>query len=322
MMTPATSRPLPDSFAMRVKIKGQGLKDFVLNYPYLFEVAEPDDIALNENEPVTGRDEDGFVSPQPPEDHAPAVCVIDSGIQEGHLLLAPAIDESASHCFLNDEEATNVADFVSPGGHGTRVAGAVLYGEQIPRNGPYHPPCWIQNARVLDATGHMPAELFPPALLRAIVLRYHEGSRGTRVFNHSVNADCHCRLGHMSAWAAEIDSLCDQFDILIVQSAGNLPDTATAPRAGIIDHLKAGRTYPDYFTERSSRIANPAQSLQALTVGSVAYEAYRSAGWESFAKQPAPTFQFQSLGIGGFGTSSNPKSWNSVVIISDLQVRR
>ena len=37
---------LPDSFTVRLKIVGRGLKDFVLNYPYIFEVVEPDDISL------------------------------------------------------------------------------------------------------------------------------------------------------------------------------------------------------------------------------------------------------------------------------------
>ena len=37
---------LPDSFTLRLKIPGKGLKDLVLNYPYVFEVAEPDDIEL------------------------------------------------------------------------------------------------------------------------------------------------------------------------------------------------------------------------------------------------------------------------------------
>jgi hypothetical protein len=37
---------LPDSFTVRLKISGKGLKDFVLNYPYIFEVVEPEDIVL------------------------------------------------------------------------------------------------------------------------------------------------------------------------------------------------------------------------------------------------------------------------------------
>jgi hypothetical protein len=36
----------PDYFELRIRIPGRGLKDMVLNHPYIFEVAEPDDIEL------------------------------------------------------------------------------------------------------------------------------------------------------------------------------------------------------------------------------------------------------------------------------------
>ncbi len=43
---PFNAAVLPDSFTIRLKIIGKGLKDFVLNYAYIFEVVEPEDIAL------------------------------------------------------------------------------------------------------------------------------------------------------------------------------------------------------------------------------------------------------------------------------------
>lgn len=63
---------------------------------------------------------------------------------------------------------------------------------------------WIQNARVLDAGAILPKSLPPAVVMRAVVHQYHNGPRHTRIFNHSINADCHCRLRHMSAWAARI----------------------------------------------------------------------------------------------------------------------
>jgi len=149
------------------------------------------------------------------------------------------------------------------------VAGAVLYGETVLKEGQPQLPFWIQNARVLDENNIMPIALFPAELIRAVIDRYHSGPRNTRIFNHSINASSFCRIRHMSAWAAEIDLLCAEYDILLVQSAGNLAITAAVPQAGVRDHLIAGRTYPAYLYEASARIANPAQSLQALTVGSL-----------------------------------------------------
>ena len=36
---------LPDSFSCRIQISGKGLKDLVFNFPYIFEVSEPDEFA-------------------------------------------------------------------------------------------------------------------------------------------------------------------------------------------------------------------------------------------------------------------------------------
>jgi hypothetical protein len=44
--SPFDAAVLPDSFTIRIRIVGKGLKDFVLNYPYIFEVVEPEDVAL------------------------------------------------------------------------------------------------------------------------------------------------------------------------------------------------------------------------------------------------------------------------------------
>ena len=185
---------LPDSYTVRVRVSGRGLRDFVLNYPYIFEVVEPDDVQLPQQQGEIGGG--GYPVPilEPPANQFPTVCVIDSGIQEGHVLLEPAMDKPSSYCFLPDRP-TDVADYVRPGGHGTRVAGAVLFGETIPKSGSFALPCWIQNARVLDDDGKLPTSLFPPALIRAVVERFRQGPRMTRLFNHSINATCHCRLG-------------------------------------------------------------------------------------------------------------------------------
>lgn len=290
---------LPDSFTMRFVVSGRGLKDFVLNFPFVFEVVEPDTVQLRENGVESRNGLDKNPTPLPPDPSAPAVCVIDSGIQEEHRLIQSAIDKATSFCFLPPPaSSSDVSDYIRAGGHGTRVAGAILYGESVQRDIEYQHPFWIQNARVLDAEGYLPASLFPAALLRKVVDRYHHGPRQTRLFNHSINADCHCRLRHMSAWAAQIDAMSEQLDILIIQSSGNLRDYASAPRAGILDHLGAGRAYPDFLLEPSSRVANPAQSLQALTVGSVAYQYYKSTGWQSFVTNEAEPSSFSRSGLG------------------------
>ena len=288
---------LPDSFTIRVKIVGKGLKDFILNYAYIFEVVEPEDIALPQQAAHPGEQPEEAVELTAPDANAPAICVIDSGVQEAHTFIQPAIDQATSYCFLPGKSSDEVSDYVAPGGHGTRVAGAVLYGENVAPNGTLQLPFWIQNARVLDENNSMPVEMFPPEAVRTVVERFHQGPRETRIFNHSINASAPCRTQYMSAWAAEIDLLCATYDILFVQSAGNLPLSGNNPQPGVRDHLAAGRDYPAFLYEASSRIANPGQSLQALTVGSVAYGSLEDGGWRTFARERGYPSAFSRSGF-------------------------
>lgn len=282
----------PDYFELRIRLPGLGLKDLILNHPYIFEVAEPDEIELPQKHARQLHDIRIRLTINPPAHDAPVVCVIDSGIQEEHLLLEQAIDKESSHCFLPNTPATEVADYVVHGGHGTSVAGAVLYADDIPNAGTFESQTWIQNARVLNADRKLPEKVLPPALIREVIQHYHLGNRKTRIFNHSINADAPCRTKHMSAWAAEIDRLCNTHDILVIQSIGNLR------AAGVAELLSDGKTYPAYLGEHSCRLSNPSQSLQALTVGSVAYGAYEKDDWRSIATQAGDPSAFSRSGLG------------------------
>lgn len=289
---------LPDSFSCRIQISGKGLKDLVFSFPYIFDVSEPDTFSeLVQRQGLSDGDDSSFHL-EPPESNAPKVCVIDSGIQERHSLLKEAIDSQNSTSWV-PRENNKTADYVSNGGHGTRVAGAVLYPRTIPRSGKQQAVCWIQNARVLDANCKLPKTLFPPNLLGKIVEFYHEQT-GTRIFNHSITGSVPCRTRYMSAWASAIDQLTWQKDILFIVAAGNLPLSSRigSTRLSVREHLLANRPYPDYLLEDSCRVANPAQSVQALTVGSIALDSCNVLPWSSLSQKDKPSaFSCSGLGI-------------------------
>jgi Subtilase family len=292
-----THTELPDSFSCRISISGRGLRDLVLNFPYVFDVSLPDDVGDDlSGEPQTEEIERSF-SLEPPDPNAPKVCVIDSGIQEKHPLLASAIVENDSRSWVPNE--TNLtADLVKNGGHGTRVAGAVLYPNLVPTSGQQQAVCWLQNARVLNRNCRLDKALFPPALISKIV-KFYQGERGTRIFNHSIAGSTPCRTQYMSAWAAEIDNLSWQHDILFIVAAGNLPiDTNLGnSRLSIRDRLQQGKIYPDYLLSDSCRVPNPAQSFQSLTVGSVSLQTFRDLSRQSIAQQDYPS-SFSCTGLG------------------------
>ncbi|MBS1666289.1 MAG: S8 family peptidase [Bacteroidetes bacterium] len=271
-----------DSFSCRVLFSGKALKDFVINYQYLFDVSEYDDLTFEH--PETGAEETIEVGFEVPDDNASRICLIDSGIQEEHRMIRDAIETVNSKSYLSGDDS--VADTVPGGGHGTKVAGAILFGNTIPKTGTHKHVLWIQNAKVLDRNGWLPEKLYPPELMNNVINDYQD----TKIFNLSINSKRPCKTVHMSEWAATIDSISHNRDKLFIISTGNInPFNVTASNPGIIQHLMKGRDYPEYLLEDASRIANPAQSCFALTVGSVANTKYNDEDKESFTEKDEPS---------------------------------
>jgi Subtilase family len=283
-----------DSFITKIQIPGIGLKDMVFNYPYLFEVCEPEEFEAVAAMPARGVN--STLEVIAPDKDAPKICVIDSGIQEGHFLLQPAIIGSRSFSFVPGD--ADVSDKVSGGGHGTRVSGAILYPDEIPSTGQYQLPCHIINMRVLDDQNKLPGSLYPPFLMQQVF----EKNTDIRIFNLSVSGMFSCRTTHMSAWAATVDKLMWENDILFLLSAGNLPwNFGFLKNPGILHYLhNTTQQYPDFLLNNASRIANPAQSCFALTVGSVCLSNYEDLDKKSFGDKDEPS-SFSRTGLGIWG---------------------
>ena len=294
---------LPDSFSSRIEISGKGLKDLVINYPYVFDVAETEQLFEPLSRQHDEKSEQSSFRLNPPLESAPKVCIIDSGIQESHPLLRVAVDSSNSLSWVPGE-TDQKADYVSDGGHGTRVAGAVLYPQGVPRTGQETAICWLQNARVLGRDRRISDRLYLPETLNEIVDFYYKKIR-TRIFNHSINSSAPCRKIYMSAWATAIDYLSWQNDILFIVSAGNLPvirqDGLSLTRKTLAEHFQDECYYPDFLLESSSGISNPAQSFQALTVGSISHCTYNQPPLTSVASQDYPS-AFSCTGYGIWGS--------------------
>lgn len=263
---------IPESIDFRISVTGKILNDITLNYPYVFEISELDDIEcttalLDEN---IANDNLNLIAP---DETDPVVCIIDSGIQEGHKFLEKAILSGSSDNYTND---TTPYDEVSNGGHGTRVAGKVLYPDNIPESGTYKLPCWLINSKVLGRDCKIPENKIPASLYENIV---ESNIQISRIYNSSINSVVPFRTKHMSSWAAQIDSEMNKKDVLFIQSAGNINISYSDgfPCTGIQKHIDNKNYYPDYlYNSDGSRIANPGQSFFALTVGSVSGEVYNN----------------------------------------------
>jgi hypothetical protein len=80
----------PDSVQVRMKMNGAGFRDVILNFAHLFEATLPPELQRETSQSPAKQDEPDIVVNAPAND-APTVCVIDSGIQEEHRWLQPAI---------------------------------------------------------------------------------------------------------------------------------------------------------------------------------------------------------------------------------------
>lgn len=260
---------LNDSFACQVSITGKGLKDLVLNYQYVFEVSEVDEVkGIDGQEGDIPEIEIDIIAP---DDESNTIGVIDSGIMENHKFISPAI-KGESKSYLDGDIST--ADYVKGGGHGTKVAGAILFPDGITKiESPYKLPCFIKNLRVLDKDNYLQHK-YPASLMEVIV---NENS-DCKIFNLSITSSAQYRIKHMSSWAAIIDKLSYENNILFLISVGNI-------NFGDIQHfISEGKKYPEYLDEKFCRLANPAQSLFGLSVGSLNISAFEDENWISLGE--------------------------------------
>ncbi|EMO07872.1 peptidase, S8/S53 family [Leptospira borgpetersenii str. Noumea 25] len=228
----------------------------------------------------------------PPSTDAPTICIIDSGIQENHRLIKDAMKAADSECHIPNFSQNDVADYVRSGGHGTRVAGMILYPNGIPEEGIYQLPYWIQNTRVLDENNDLVKEL-PPSKYLIPIIRDFTTKKGTKIFNHSIASNRFHYLKHMSTWGATLDYLSHTYEALIIQAAGNLSDIE------ILDSISNG--YPDYLLKKSYRVKNPAQALHALSVGSISINNITDRNWKKLGDVGTPS-AFTTTGYGIWNT--------------------
>ncbi len=277
---------LEDSFGCAIEITGKGLKDLVFNYPFVFEVTEVEEIAKTNGTLDVGKDYEFEIFP--PDDDSPEIGVIDSGIMENHKYIAAAIRNANSKSYIDDDPSTS--DNVKGGGHGTKVAGAILYPNGVSSiTSPYKLPCFIRNLKVLDNQNYLVTK-YPAELMKDIA----DENQGCSIYNLSINSVSGYRIKHMSTWAATIDSIIHGKNILFIISAGNILKDA------IKHFIKKGEEYPTYLLNSYSRVANPGQSSFALTVGSINHTYFEDENWISLGNE-GDISAFSRIGTGIWG---------------------
>ena len=187
----------------------------------------------------------------------PYVCVLDTGMNRGHPLLAPLVDVSDMHTI---DPNWAVGD---NHGHGTEMAGLATLGDLTPLLASTEAVSIehrLESVKLLDGAGSTATDarhhgyVTQEAVARAELAE----PQRKRVFSMAVTARDDRDRGQPSAWSAAIDSLAADADgegdsrRLVVVSCGNAMHSSLA-------------NYPD--SNDTDGVHDPAQSWNALVIG-------------------------------------------------------
>jgi hypothetical protein len=185
------------------------------------------------------------------------ICILDTGVNNGHQLLQPLIDDTNT---LTVNPAWGTNDHApGRGGHGTLMAGIAGYGEMertLETNNAVilsHKLCSVKILPREDETGK---ELWGDITCQGIARAEISNPHMKLIYCMAITSADDTNRGHPSSWSGAIDNLTygDGEDTkLMIISAGNIRDES---------HW---RNYPN--SNYTASVENPAQSWNALTVG-------------------------------------------------------
>lgn len=191
-------------------------------------------------------------------DNNHSICVVDTGVNNGHIMLAPVLNDSDCHS-VDVEWGT-----VDTHGHGTLMSGVATYGGNLDwllqSDGPIDIPFKLESVKLIPSPGnHHDGELYGLRTKQAISRAEIKNPDITRTTCLAITSDDFRDNGRPSSWSGAIDQLAsgaeDNKQRLIILSAGNITDP------------QEWRSYPD--TNITNLIHDPGQAWNALTIGSV-----------------------------------------------------
>lgn len=193
-----------------------------------------------------------------PDDPVPYICLLDTGINNGHPLIAPALADPDLHSV---EPAWGTEDAE---GHGTSMAGLALAGDLtnvLTSREPFEIAHRLESVKLLpeDGGNSGDARLHGYLTIEAVARPEVTDPNRRRVFSMAVTARDGRDRGRPSAWSAAVDGLA-------VDVAGeNATPRLLTISAGNIHDSNAWAEYP--ASNSTDGIHDPGQAWNALTVG-------------------------------------------------------
>jgi len=205
-----------------------------------------------------------FPEPSAPPSKGPRVCIVDSGIASNHPLLRRHIGHAQS--FLRKSDSA-----IDQHGHGTMVAGLAVFGDinYSVSNRSFDSTVTVFSARVLDENNLFEDDRLVINQLKEVIETFSAPPHNCRVFNLSVGtkyAADDLTLGRQTLWAEQLDILARELKVVLIVSAGNVANVLFARGAAAEEIVTS---YPSYLFQDHAKLADPATSAIAVTVGAI-----------------------------------------------------
>ena len=190
----------------------------------------------------------------PPPEGAPAVCLLDTGLNEGHPLLKPVVSANNVHTY---DPGWGTDDRY---GHGTLMGGLAAYGDltiPLSHNEPVQLSHKLESVKIMPAPGYHEDKRLYGAIMRESMGRAEiEQPDRQRTYCMAVTTTDDRDRGRPSSWSATVDALAsgyeDESQRLVILSAGNTdPDER--------------HRFPD--SNLTDEVHDPGQAWNAITVG-------------------------------------------------------
>lgn len=226
-------------------------------------VARPCSVGLTD---LTGIEQEEWIDEalgriQWPGENAPAVCLIDTGVNRGHPLIEPLLASEHMETVFGDGDKSDDLK------HGTPMAGLAAFGDL--RNLMLSTAMWEQLHRlesvklIRGSTEHDP-ENYGAVTLQAISLPDVESPDRPRVFCMAITAPGPNTKGNPTSWSSAVD-----------MAAAGAADTDAEDQPPRVIVLAAGnfRDHPDDYEypgdNHDAAVEDPAQAWNAVTVGAI-----------------------------------------------------
>lgn len=249
---------LPDHIVVTLRAKREDLEGSLdlLNTLTEIRLVRPCTVDLTE---LTGMEQHEWIQEaleriQMPGPDAPAVCLLDTGVNRAHPLLAPLLDASDVQTLLHDSGADQK-------GHGTGMAGLAAYDDLrglMLAIGTWPQEHRLESVKMINqGDEHDPPSYGKVTQIAALMAETNRANR-QRAFCMALTQPGSSDKGQPSSWSAAVDSLIAGSEEegepkrLMLISAGNIRDFQ-------------GYRYPD--SNHQNRIENPAQAWNAVCVG-------------------------------------------------------